>query len=98
MQITLDINQPSDLQILLPLFKRMGIGVQQNLEKLTPIGEENTNSDLIYQETGTIEAVQRKKNTWDFSYFYGSANRRLSLEEIDNQFKQLREEWDRNIF
>lgn len=84
MQITLDIKQSSDLQILLPLFKRLGISVHQTLK--------STRTGLIPDESENIKGIQNSKIPWDFNLFYGSVDMGLSLEEIDKELKQLREE------
>jgi len=62
-----------------------------------PEGFENANVEIIVLKASSAKpAVPRKKGR--FSKYRGILKTGLTIEEIDAQLKQLRDEWERPIF
>jgi|GEM_PF-6107027 hypothetical protein len=54
--------------------------------------------DQYRQEEGDVAYVPvSSQQTWDFDRFYGAAKTGMTIEEIDTQIQELRQEWERPI-
>jgi len=61
-----------------------------------PEGFENADVEIIVLKTSPVKPVtSRKKGKFD--RYYGILKTGLTIEEIDAQLKQLRDEWERPI-
>jgi len=82
MRLILELTNRKDLEILLPLLKRLKINVVEKQESI--IDEAEDHSSTVNEE-------------WDFKKFYSSSKISKSLNEVDSQLDEYRKEWERNI-